>query len=667
MPGVPTLHDLAVALSPEERRDLRRRILKSLSLHEDKQQRVYAGELKREDREESIRADMNRMTLWDRIRFFFRRLFSSRKEEDIFVDLRLKSIRDGLRHGDGALVDRDVEHISPVVAREVYGLYLATAPLYRVFRDMWKEDDFFEDMVASLIESRIPDARRSLGDFATTKEMQDLVLAQQGKAEVKRLVLDRLGKYFESIQADIFNHLELGLLPLYFLRALCLFSFRPFFAAFGTAIEDFTPDGAASGTYPEFKPAPASTVVGYLEELHYALYTARRGAQSRDIHPELIRYYVARKSGMQAGGDLDPDRSAGPEAAGEGTSPSAESAEPREADARRTDAPPPEADRPDVADTSSGPGVEAPPNDGEAAPPEEADAGAVRRILDAVRNLWRAIDHFSAGLSLADLIRVARRDPYYRLMAYIPRLNLREFYYAALKVRILSQLDARFPDVRMGVIGRTIDAMFPEGLIEFTYYRSSLHATIRKLGLPTFRYVKSLNVLYNYILVYFRPRVHPMIRNVTRLLPGRLRDAANRLILHASALDDLAEEIVAYDRSFSPDSGDGKALMRMRAALEHDSGQQRSYRVLVAHKDREAKNMLDRGSEHIEGMASTIGKMDLAAGRRGRPDAEEGPEEKESAARSRERNLQTVLEQEAQALEMLGKLIAQLVTMEQGG
>ena len=594
MPGVPTIHDLANALPPEERKQLHNRIVKSLSIHDRGEERIFGGEVKKDERTELIRRDMMRLSLWERLRFFFKRLFSSKPDHEAFVDFRLQACRDRIRRHPIPIIGDNGETYGPAVAERFYDLFQAVSPLLGMFGELWSGEDFFESMVATVLESRIADVKRNLSDFISTREMQDLLVDFQGKAEIKKALLDRVARYFGKIPSDLFLEVEDGLLPLYYLKSICAFDYRGFFEQFG-----FQRDEMDAGTeYPPFKPAPMGTVCPYLEEMHYGVYTARRKGNKREVHGDLLTIYVQNK---QPEGSEEKDVQAG-----------------------------------------------------------------VRTISERLRNLWKSIDELAAALPLADMIRLARNDPYYRLMAYVPKLNLRDFYYAALKMRVLQTLDERFPDVRMGVIGRLIDNIFPNGLLEFSFYRSTAQASVKKLGLPAFRYVKSLNVLYNYVLSHFRPRLLPLIRNTARVLPPKLRDVGNRLLVDASAVDDLGDEIRKYDQSFSPDSDTGKAFSRIRIALEHDLSQQRSYRVLVAQKDREAKNMLDRGAEHLNTIAESFRKIE-AEGIHPDGSGQQPAGENESRLGAVRTSIQNRLSDDADELSLVQRLVAHLVHMEQGG
>jgi len=94
-----------------------------------------------------------------------------------------------------------------------------------------------------------------------------------------------------------------------------------------------------------------------------------------------------------------------------------------------------------------------------------------------------------------------------------------------------------------------------------------------------------------------------MVRILSRLLPVRQRESSSDLIVHVSGVEEALADIEDFDRTFSPDSDDGKSYYRVRYAVESDITMQRSFRNLVQQRDRDAAGLVDRASEHVEGLA----------------------------------------------------------------
>ena len=310
---------------------------------------------------------------------------------------------------------------------------------------------------------------------------------------------------------------------------------------------------------PAFSRCRAVTVLDQLEELYHALYLWHRLESKFAVHRELLEYY------LQA----------------------------------------------EAADLSEEPVHEADVSRGTAG--LERD---IKALHDAARE-------FSANVPLADLIRYYREDPYHRLVVYTPRIHLKEFYYSALRVELLSEVDERFPSVRESAITTLIEETFGHQPPEFTHYRAGSPVVSGKGGLPTFRYVRSVNILYNFLQIIFRRVIRPAISSVQRSIPARSREISNELSFFSAGLEDLADKLHAFDESFSPDSDEGKTFFRVRYSMEKDATQQRIYRSIVAQRDKQARGMLDKGLEYLQGMQvslpqGTCGDESPSGGRSGR-------------------------------------------------
>ncbi len=213
--------------------------------------------------------------------------------------------------------------------------------------------------------------------------------------------------------------------------------------------------------------------------------------------------------------------------------------------------------------------------------------------------LIAAVLRFRRAVPVGDLIRFLRQDPYYRFVAYLPSLNIKGFYADSLQMAILTQLDERFEDIRMGAIGRLVRGVFESDPPPFTHYGSAPTGTLRQMGLPVFRYVRSLNLLSNFIRAIFAPSDQEFIRFVAKLFPSRRRESANELLLHTNSLLDIGERIRALDRSFSPDVENGKTFFRLRYGAEKDPSHHPAYRSFVAGIDRQVKTFLEDGLNRL--------------------------------------------------------------------
>lgn len=591
---------LARGLDEDERKSLQRRIRESLSLTDDTGTSSYAAELQNAERKRVIEREMARLGLWDRLVFWFRRLISTKTDDVVFLQLKLDKMGARVQNRGGDWIDLESRMITPEGAKRFYSLYRSAYPVIPAFIGIWKNVDRFQGMVEYLLRQRIPDSKTDLQDFMTMKDIQDVFLEKESRAEIRRELLSRLDKYIDGIHPDVFRHLEDGIWPIYYMRDIGLFPYSDFFALFRVDI-GLEPPGEEA---PKFTSASFADAMAICEQLYFALYNAKRSGSKFELHDELIRYYLYSRS-VKRENEEEPESYKEVEEA-----------------------------------------------------VESIDLSEVKQFKESLHELAEAAIKLDQEFPFVDLIKWYHEDPYYRFLVYLPKLNLKDFYHAALKIRILSRLDKRFHDVRLGVVGRMIHRIFNQEPPDFEHYRSTIHASIQKLGLPTFKYMKSLNILYNYIVRRYRGGMQEFVRVLNRITPIRLRSSGRDLLLVSAGLEDIAEKIEKFDQSFAPDADEGKAFFRVRYAVEKDLAQQRAYRAMVLQRDKEARTLIDKGLELIEEVLAALQVLQ----RNQSPSMAE--KYRQFAAPGS--NFDSALQKHIEELEMLRKLITQLVAIEEG-
>lgn len=582
---------LARALPPEERRDLRERIIRSLAMREHEEEPIFKSDIDQPQRIKLIRRDLERLSLWDRLRLWLRRLFTTKDEEQTFVEFRLGSLRRRVEQ-QYAMVNFTDGTVLPAFAEEVYELYRKILPVHRMLVPLWRDGTALEEVVADWLAAKVPKAKSSLSDFISTKDLLDLYRQTTSREAVKRDVLNRMSTYFEEVNPDIFAHLEKDLLPFYLLRDVVMFDYVALLLPFGCDVGAMDMEDV-----PNFRTTNLKPLVERLERLEYALYLAERAgpieATLATIHvsQRLTVERLAATQSKSAEGAAKPDRS-------------------RE---KRVEA----LDEDTIGVAGVSPSISDPRNPESSPPMRGSDASVDDETLKretsafqgSLQGLDAAVRRARERLPTAEIIRVARSDPYYRFVAYVPKLRLRDFYYSSLKIRVLDDLDARFPEIRMGTIGKLVQALFGGTTEPFTAFRASRNAAMNRLSLPTFRYVRSLNAVYTFIVRIYRSAEQDLIRILGRLLQGRDRELQNDLMVHASAIEDVNDRIRAFDESFSPENDDGKTLMRLQSALERDPSGAKALRHYVLEKDRASREMIAYALEHFQGLAAVLSRV----------------------------------------------------------
>ncbi len=539
-----SFRDLALALTEEERRSLLKRIAAGLNLRAVADEPRYRSAVADDRRADVIAREIRSMGFWRRLRFAVRRLFGTRSDEHTYVEFRLCELRRRARSVCPALRPIVPHSIGSAIADHTFGMYRVVYAVIPLFRDLWRGSSYLEEAIAHLLAQRIPSARSELPDFVTIEELQEVFIRRELKSEVRELVVSRLDTYLAEIPDELFDRLEEGLLPFYFLKPISLFDYRGFFSAFG-----FDPGMSRPQETPPFRNAPTSTALPVVENLYSALRSAGRLESGFSLHTEILDRYLEMKEREE-------------------TAPNATDEATEQAHRHRR--------------------------------------AYVEQLRDQIHALHAAACMLSRTTPLADLIRYHARNPWLRIKWHVPKLELREFYRSYLMISVLGRLDEVFPEVRRGVVERMMTELFGGDIPSLMYFRAGVQLTPVTGGFASFVHLRSLAAAYAFLRSQYCGRMQECLRILSRILPVRQRDSSSELITHVSGVEEALADIEHFDVGFSPDSDDGKAYYRIRYAVEKDATMLRSYRNIVQQRDREAALLVDRATEHLVGLAAVF-------------------------------------------------------------
>ena len=419
------LPDLARSLTDQERRQLLDKVRRSVTLIEKTGENIYQKEMDEEERETIVRNELNRASLILRFRLWLRRVLSGKEESEIFLNLKLKTLKRTIQQRNSDLAGLETKSIYPGFAEEVFAVYTRLFPLIPLFRHLWKSQDRFEAMILDLAGNRVQEPKRELIDFLTVEEMQDIYEKTGTKKAIREQLVRELERYCEGIPDDLFADLEKGIKPVYYLKDFVLFPYQNFFKLF-----QFTPDEDTEE--PNFRSASVRLALPYLEQLYYAVFAASKIEDPVSLDKDFAEMLC--DSGEDFTGE-DP-----------------------------------------CAQLESG----------------DVDE-TVRSVVEEIRSFQRKVP-------LVEMIRYFHEDPYYQLIFYVPKLYLKDFFVSKLKLMMLPKLDEIFDEVRRQVIDKQIKELFPNTRQEpLLYYRDYMSLDYNKLGIPTFWYTRSINLLYNFL------------------------------------------------------------------------------------------------------------------------------------------------------------------------
>lgn len=521
------LPDLARSLSEQERRRLLSKIQNSISLNDSTEESIYHKEMEEDEREVMLKNDMERASLFIRLRLWLKRVFSGKDPKELFITLRLSQYKTKINQKTPGLVSFETRSLLPKCAEQFFSLYLSVMPLIKLFRSLWSSSKKYEHAITALIEKRVIDAKKTILDFMTLKGMEKIYAESSSKNVLKNKLIEEINGYVAGIEDSVFAELEEGIIPIYYLKDLVLFPYNEFFKLFKVTYD-------AEDKSPNFKSASAFVALEYLEQMYYAVYLATKIDRNKKIDKDFAERLC----------DADDE------------------------------------DETDPCEDLKG-----------------------REIGEIIPEILNEVTTFARKLPFVELIRFYHEDPYYQLIFYIPKLNIRDFYRSKLELDIIPQLDDYFPQVRKNVIDDKIDELFPNERLEpLLYYRDYSSVDYKRIGLPTFAYTRSINLMYNFIRSYYRKKIQNVIQILSQGLLRQNRLTLNRLLVHSAAIEDLQDKIKSFDNSLSSDEDDGKLFQRIRHSLATDAGHQRLYRSLLQQKDNEVRSLIEKGKESFLGI-----------------------------------------------------------------
>ena len=588
----PVLRELSRSLSERERKELLDKINRSINLSDSSDNSIYPKKMNDEEREILIEHDMQNASFFARFLLWIRSIVTGKNKKDIFLELKMSSLKNSIQKRNPGLTGFETRNLSPKTAQEFFSLFVLVNPLIPLYRKIWSDTNSFENALVGLLERSLPEPKKDLFQLVSNEEMEDVYAKTGVKEKVRDLVNDRIEAYIEHIPVETFAQLEDQIKPVYYLKEVVLFPYLRFFKLF-----HYTPQ--PTDEKPLFKSASAILALEYLEKMFYAVYTATKIEEPISLDKKFAQHLLSSTGELvtpvEEDGSRDTEKREEDEQSGDGDT--------------TTDELPSEEHEATLSDSSNGGGTEGTETH-DATQDDDTDYETGRELVLSVQRVLRGVHEFSKAVPLVELIRYFKKDPYYQLIFYIPKLYLKEFYLSILKIRFIPKVDEVFPEVRKNVIEKKIQDLFKgKRLGGFLYYRDYTSTDFSNLGLPTFSHDRSANLLYNYIRQFYRGTIQELVQILSRGLLKTNRITLNRLLLHAASVEDLEDKLKSFDNSLSPDEEDGKLFQRIRHSLASDSTHQRLFRNLVVQKDKEVESLLEKGKEGFLGIKKIFDEL----------------------------------------------------------
>jgi hypothetical protein len=258
-------------------------------------------ELKQEERERVLAEELQNLSNWERFVLWLRGLFSGKSKRDLFVDVKIRQLKRGIRHRSSGLTGFETRDLSTKFARQLFDLYHASFPLRGFFQAFHADAEFRSRGITDLFDNKLPEAKRQLEDFISTEEMGKIYHDTGSEEEVRNRLMRHFREYARHIPDKLVRQLEEGIKPLLYLKNLVLFPYASTFRHF-----NYQPvAGVLDEKYPYFSNAPVMLMLEQLERLWHALNLATKLGSEWFCHQELFSFYLADR--LESEVDLDQE------------------------------------------------------------------------------------------------------------------------------------------------------------------------------------------------------------------------------------------------------------------------------------------------------------------------------------------------------------------------
>ena len=224
-------------------------------------------------------------------------------------------------------------------------------------------------------------------------------------------------------------------------------------------------------------------------------------------------------------------------------------------------------------------------------------------IMDSLLDIIETSQKFFTKVPLSDLIRYFKKNPYLKIMFYLPKIDLKEFYRNTLRIKLIDKIEQIFPEIQKRYIALETERLFRgKRFSGFQHYREYSSIDYEKLGVSAFSQIKALELVYNYLACFFRGYIQETIRLLERGILSQNRLIKDSMLQYANVIEDTGDKIKVFDESLAPDSEDGKLFNKFRFSMAKDPIQEKMYRKIVLQKDKQAKSLSELGIESISGI-----------------------------------------------------------------
>ncbi|MCL2295325.1 MAG: DUF5312 domain-containing protein [Spirochaetes bacterium] len=578
--------EMAVSISEKERRDLLKKINRNMNLNDPRfEEAIYHVDLPKEEKDKYIKEEIAKLGFFERLILKIKKFFSGKTEEATYNDLKFAALRKSISKKSPGITNFDARTISRLFAEIVYPMALKTSSLVHLFEEFWRQGDTFQKILTQLVESRLPGVVRTIDDLLSDEDAESIVFEKETKTAIKDEVILRFNSYAKKVSDSVFHEIEEEILPLYYFRPVIVFPYYDFFKLFG-----FNPYSAASSLKGSsgnssfsLKSSPSFSCIVDIERLYYAIYMVLKVSRPIKIDPLLGEHFcrnikeenIEPKNSREIGAQDTPDN--------------------RELDYEYLDE--------DIIKNSFD-------NSGSKSDDNESAENKRKWFCDKLDEIYDESKRIDKKIALVELIKYYRNDYYYKLAFYVPKLRLKELYFASLKIQILEQINEKYARARNSMIERNIDRLFRgKTFMKFLHFRTYIGFDHEKIGVAYFANIRSMELLYNYLVYYYNDRIRQILDFSTKTILAQDKITSTNVMMQVSTIDDAFVKIQDFDKALSPDAEDGKLFLRLRHGLLSDVAYLKMYKGFLLQKNKTSKDIINRSLEAFENIMRTFSEL----------------------------------------------------------
>ncbi|MCP5515248.1 MAG: hypothetical protein H7A26_07275 [Spirochaetales bacterium] len=570
--------EMSSSISDRERKDLLKKINRSMNLKTGTDESIYHVDVSKEEKDKSLRNEIASLGFFARLILKLKKIFSGRSEETIYNSMKFNQLKKAINKKAPGITFFETRTISKSFAEIVYKLYLTVLPLRELFEDFWAQGDTFNKVLTELINSRMTDSVKSVDDLLTDDEAEKVLFEKETKTAVKEEIIKKFNSHIKDIPDEIFFEMEDEILPLYYFRPVICFPYLQFLKSFG-----FNPYSENSSY--NFKNASILACIDEMEKFYYAVYMVLKVIKPVKINSLIGKHFYKFTE--------DEDNF--------NEQVQAESIESDENDIVRE-----LEDK--LSAEESGENGENGETDGVPAAQGESGGNGDKSEEEKLKWFYLKMNEIhdecrriSKKIPLVELIKYYRNDYYYKLAFYIPKLRLKDFYFANLKIKMLEQVNSKYIKARNQLIEKNIDKFFKgRKMKKFMHFRIYTSFDYEKMGLSYFSHLKSMELLNNYLIHYYNPNLRQIIDLMTRTVLAQDKITANTIMMQISTIDDAFVKIQDFDNSLSPEMEDGKMFLRLRYGLGNDTAYLKMYKTFTLQKDKICQEITQKTLEAFD-------------------------------------------------------------------